>query len=550
MERLICQIPTSALLAVGVALGCSGCYTGINAQPEAADSNDEMEGGVSEDPGDDGDDAEDEGGEDSGEPSQPGADGELTYSPVSRLKGNQWKNTVVDAFGLSAEDVSSITLPIDGTDGVFVTNAGDRLGDFSEYVGAAESVGELVAPSLVTECSWSESPDTCTDQTLTGPASILLRRPATAEDLAPVRALVVESLGLGLTAQEAVALGVSRLVLDPHFLFLMEHPKESLGDDTYSMFDTELAARLAYTVTDRPPDAELRGVVEDGALSESETFAAEVDRILERPDAREMIWRFTRGWLSISQQEGQLGADMMRETRLFVEHVLLDDSVPLSDLFTAKYSFINARLAEHYGVPAPQQDWERYDFPEDAQRMGVLTHASFLSSNASAERENSKIFRGKILIERLFCQHLPPPPADALEVAGEVEDRTTDARCSGCHLLLDPAGHLFNQYREDGTLFGDDETSEGSFSFGDVSGDYGDVLELNAALGSSDDVAACLTEFMFRYALTRIPAEQDHPSIEAAVQAMLESRSPREALAAILTSPAFTTVYIEDHQDG
>lgn len=517
-----------------------GCYVGL-ADLGVSDGND-----GAGDAGDGSDSSDSD-----ADPSEPGSEAGIAYSPVSRLTDPQWRNTVRAAFGLDGGALSSISLPADGTDGIFVTNAVDNLGNFDEYVLAAESAGTIISGSLTAQCDWGTNADACTDQWLATPMSVLLRRPLHGGDLAPIRDVIGDALALGRADHEAVAVGVSRALLAPEFLFRLEEPKEPIGADAYSMFGHQLAARLSYTVVDGPPDAEAMAAALDGVFDDAEGYAGEVDRILAQPAARDMIWRFVRDWLGIGYLDSELGESMEHETRLFVEHVLFDDEVPLSDLFLANYTFIDARLAEHYGVPAPAQDWERYELPASAQRVGVLTHASVLTSHASESREDSKIFRGKLLFNRLLCQTLPTPPEGALEMAGEIEDRTTHPACMGCHSVIEPAGQLFHQYDAHGQLYDDDESAWGEIKGGsDLVGEYSGIREFSEALVDSHDAADCFNKTWFQFALGRPVAEQDQQSFERMLQIYRDTGSLRSTLASLLSSPAFTTVYIEDYRNG
>lgn len=233
---------------------------------------------------------------------------------------------------------------------------------------------------------------------------------------------------------------------------------------------------------------------------------------------------------------------MYEETRRFVDYVLFDGDVPLRDLLSANYSFIDATLAEHYGVPAPEQDWELYTFPDSAQRRGILTHASFLSSNAGHEHDVSWIFRGKIVLGRMFCIELPAPPPDAIET--EVESRETAPACSGCHSIMDPIGRIFDNYDDTGAVRTDGEAGGDINIGGDIDGDYADAVEFAEEAGESLAVTNCLAKMLFRHALGRDAVAVDTPSFEA-LRSSLTDASFKEAVIELLTSDAFATVYID-----
>ncbi len=237
----------------------------------------------------------------------------------------------------------------------------------------------------------------------------------------------------------------------------------------------------------------------------------------------------------------ELAASMYEETRRFVDYVLLSGEVPMQDLFTADYSFIDATLAEHYGVPAPETDWALYEFPPEARRKGVLTHASFLTNNGAHHRDESWIFRGNAVLGRLFCFEFPPPPDGALEA--EVESRESDPQCAGCHSIMDPVGRMFDRYDETGALL-TDGISEGRLVAGsDIDGEFDDVIDFLDAIGESEAFTHCMSQMMIRHSLGREAAIADQASFDAIWEA-LDVGNFQDARSTLMTSEAFATVYI------
>lgn len=531
MKRLACL----GILCVSVV----GCYQGIDFELEEQASEDEAG------PEDEGEPSDPDGGEEGSEPST------SAFSPVSRLTDRQWRRTVAAAFERDESELDAIVLPADSTDGIFLTNAVDELGTFDDYISASEAAGALLAPGLVDACDWLGDTHGCVVAELAGPMTVLLHRPPSSAQLDAVTAMMLDAIMRGQPVEQVVGAGLSRALLDPLFLFRVEVPGEYYGDSVYELDSQDLAARLSLAITDGPPDAQLYAAGQDQSLLVPTLLEEEVDRILALPGAREMIWRFVRSWLGVRNEGGPLAEAMEKETRLFVESILYDDAVPLGELFTANYSYIDASLAELYGVPAPAVDWERYEFPANAQRMGVLTHASFLSSNGAHERDLAWIFRGRIVVERLFCLPMPDPPPGAVEMADEVPVRETDPVCGACHGTLDPVGRLFHAYDSHGALFEGDEVEEvvGALETGsDIDGTYANVLELNAAMVESGTVDHCFTKMWFQFLVDRKPTGQDLTSVDEALLVLSQTRSTRQMLATLLTSTAMTKVYIEDYQ--
>lgn len=548
------RLCTGARWALASALAApAGCYAGTTSQDGrdagSSGSGQSSGGGDSGETGESGGSGPDSGGDGDGweEPALPD---EAPLSPAARLTQIQWRRSVQAAFDLSADQVASIALPEDGTDGIFETNAVDTLGTFDGYVSAAEAAGTLVAERLGSECGWTMDTAGCAGTWL-GPAfERLVRQPLGSTDLEPVTAVMVAALNRGQTSQEAIGAGVSRMLLDPRFVFRLEHGVDALGDDAYTMVGTELAARLALTAANAPPDSALAGLGVDGTIQDPDILAEQADRVLAEPGARDMIWRFARDWLGLKHQGGELGDSMEEETRRMVEHVLYSDELPLSELFTARYSFIDARLAELYGVPAPANDWDRVEFPPEAERAGVLTHASFLASNGAEKTTTAWIFRGKIVVEHLLCYELPDPPPGVADMDAEIDDREAHPVCGGCHRVIDPAGRMFQRYDAHGALLKEEDLpSAGAIQArSDIDGEFAGSIELGQALANSRALGSCFTRMWFRYLLGRHATVADQRAIDDATQVLATTGSTRQLLRSLLSSPSFRTVYLEDYR--
>ncbi|MEO0600554.1 MAG: DUF1592 domain-containing protein [Myxococcota bacterium] len=524
------------------------------------------------------------------------ASGIRPVSPTGRLTSGEYLATLDAAFPGPAP---TIELPPDGTDGVFTTNAGSQgIADFSGYVMASEAIGDHYAPALMSACDWNVDVEGCTDDTF-GPILFELFRGADLPaDIDELTSLVEAALDEGARLEVALAGAVSRALLDDRFLFHIEQGGAP-GDDSDELLltDEELAARMSYVIVDAPPDESLRHAAAQGLAESPEALWAQSQRLFSDPRAREEMWRFTREWLAIAPQTDEgalppqppgdecdftsecvalygatandcvnsrsnqsyclcgtepcapppepprmaLGASMDEETRRFVEYVVFDSQAPLSELFTANYSFINATLAEHYGVPAPETDWERYEFPPEAQRRGILTHASFLAANGKSERDVSWIFRGKIVYERLLCGELAPPPPGVID--REVPNRETTEPCKVCHEIMDPIGRIFDGYDETGALVPpsvDDAVVSVGSSF---DGTYTDATEFADTVGFSDELTECFTTMWFRHALSRKPRDVDASSVAQVREELASGGSIRAAALALMSAPAFRTLY-------
>ena len=520
---------------------------------------------------------------------------EAPATPSPRLRIVEYRNTVSQAFELDQATLDGLLLASDGSDGkIFKTNAVERIGDFRVYVDAAQSLAEPLAQRLMADCRWAEETRNCL-QTQLRPRIERLFRASVDDTEVEIWTTLYTSLRDGPASDEVALAAVLQLVLlDERFLFHREAGASPEALVTW-VTEGELAARLSYLITNGPPDATLRGLVEAGVLKAQ--LSSEVRRMLASAAADDMIWRFVSGWLSLpaerppeppppvpvdecnltsecQERHGPQATDCVNsrsdqswcacgagircaplpaapplpldvaaweETRRFVLHVFKSDTLPLTELFTARYSFIDATLAEHYGVPAPDQAWQRYDFDADTPRMGVLSHASFLMHNGSPERDVSWIFRGKTVYERMFCGELGIP-MDGV-ISEEVEDRQNHPFCGGCHAFMDPLGKLFDAYDEHGRYIGTDLTMLPVLANSDVDGTYDGLDAFLARLDDSRAFDHCFVRMWFRFALGRPATQTDTESFEAALAALTNARTANSAMRALLEAEAFQALY-------
>jgi len=465
------------------------------------------------------------------------------YSAVMRITATQYERTVLQAFDLA---FSMPQVPADEPRGAAVDPLAPPLEDYSVYLSAAASLGEQLAPSLASACDFRSDTSGCVANFVAPALRELYRSPPTQSDIDEVTTLILEGTNQADDVEHGIAYGIVNLLLDPRFLYRLEKGKPGEADSVggFPLTSHEFAARLSFSMWNAPADPPLSQLSDQDGFGAPVVSKEEIDRVLGDEQTREAIWGFARDWLRLG--EDQLDPDplqeaMLEETRRFIEYVLIDEQAPLSDLFSANYSFINAELAELYGVPAPEQDWERYEFPEGSRRMGVLTHGSFLTNNGAHEKDVAWIFRGKAIFEHLFCGVMPPPPPGA--IGAEVENRLTAPSCSGCHSIMDPLGMFFDQFDEHGALVGQ-ELTPGTVTLGsDIDGEYVDVHDFLIAAANSGTLEHCFVRQWFRHILGREPVQQDKESFDTALLALKETGSMKSMLSSLLGSRAVSTFY-------
>ena len=264
------------------------------------------------------------------------------------------------------------------------------------------------------------------------------------------------------------------ILASPDFVFRLERgPRGSAQPgEVYAIDDMDLASRLSFFLWAMPPDGELRSLAESGQLQDEAVLRAQVDRMLADPRAEAIGSRFAAQWLRLEDLERvlpdrlmfpdyheQLADAMRRETEMFFNSLVAEDRSVL-DLYSADYSYMNERLARHYGIDGVSGDeFRRVQYP-DARRRGVLGHGSVLTLTSHAGR-TSPVLRGKWVMEVILGTPPPPPPPN-VPTLEESTDEAQDGRflttgermaqhranptCNSCHRMIDPIGLALDNF--------------------------------------------------------------------------------------------------------
>ena len=307
----------------------------------------------------------------------------------------------------------------------------------------------------------------CAQEIVTRLASEAFRRDVTAAELQGLMSLYEIGAGQG-GFEGGVRTALEGILASPFFVFRFERAPAGLepGINAYRLSDTELATRLSFFLWSTVPDRELMDVARAGTLSDPEVLEAQVWRMLKDPRAETLATRFAAQWLRLPDLAGmvpdvrqfpdfddQLRESMRRETELFFHHLVQEDR-PFFELFDADYTFVNRRLARHYGIQAPAgTGFHRVPVTDD-QRRGLLGHASVLTLTSMAGR-TSPVNRGLWIMESLLGTEPPPPPpvppldqtasedsesGRTLTVRERLEMHRANPTCNSCHQFIDPLG--------------------------------------------------------------------------------------------------------------
>ena len=299
------------------------------------------------------------------------------------------------------------------------------------------------------------------------------RRPITDKELERLAALAQSGIEQGNDLQTGVRLAAQALLVSPHFLFRIERdPAE--GERERVLDDYELASRLSYFLWSTMPDDELLDLAGQGKLHEEATLRQQVQRMIASPRSTALADNFAAQWLElrkfdevkVSKQhfpefdEG-LRADMRRESTTLFEHIVRENRSIL-EFLSADYSFLNARLAQHYGISGVEGEQLQEVSLVGTTRRGVLTHGSVLTVTSNPSR-TSPVKRGKWILENVLGEPPPPPPPNVpqLEEAGaalqgtlreRMEQHRRDPACASCHKTMDALGFALENYNATGAL--------------------------------------------------------------------------------------------------
>ncbi len=363
------------------------------------------------------------------------------------------------------------------------------------------------------------------------------------------------SRAAGGSFDDGIELALRRLLVSPEFLYRIEADRTAAaGSDhvpgAYARSDLELASRLSFFLWSSIPDDELLDVAGQGRLGEPAELERQVRRMLADPRSAALSENFAGQWLQLRNLETvvrpgdpysrtfdeSLRQGLLRETLLFIDGIMRNDR-SLLEILTADYTFLNERVARHYGLLDVQgSHFRRVELPEDSPRRGLLGHGSVLTLTSHAIR-TSPVNRGKWILDNILGTPPPDPPANV----PALDDRKTQAKvatlrermsahranpaCASCHNIIDPTGFALENFDAVGRWRVVDE----SFNTIDASGVLPDgtpfegVTDMIAALVRRPErFVTTVTEKLLTYALGRGVEHYDMPAVRRIVSEAAE----------------------------
>ena len=365
------------------------------------------------------------------------------------------------------------------------------------------------------------------------------RRPVTNADLQPLYGFYEKARATG-DFENGIQAAIEAMLVSPEFLFRIEQdPRGALPGTPHRITDVELASRLSFFLWSTMPDDELLDLAERGGLSEPSALERQVRRMLDDPRADALVSNFAGQWLQlrtiatlrpdpvILPFDEALRQAFLTETTLFVSSIFREDR-SLLDLLDGDYTFLNQRLAEHYGIPRVYGSQFRRVTLTDPNRRGLLGQGSVLTVTSYPNR-TSVVQRGKWILENLLGTPPPPPPPDVPELKAaphgkplslreQMQEHRSNPTCAACHARMDPIGFALENY----DAVGQWRTKDAGAPI-DASGRLPDGTEFTGPDGLRqllmtkyrDDFVRTATEKLLTYALGRGIEYYDGPTIRS-----------------------------------
>jgi len=407
----------------------------------------------------------------------------------------------------------------------------------------------------------------CATRIVTALARQAYRRPVTAEDLEGLMSFYDAGRKDG-NFESGIRMALEALLAGPSFVFRLERtPADIKPGQAYYVNNLELASRLSYFLWSTAPDEELLSVANQGKLRDPLILQKQVRRMLLDPRSETLATKFAGQWLHLSDLmrihpeptlypnfDHTLAEAMQRETELFFDSIVKEDR-NVMDLLTANYTFVNERLAQHYGVPNIMGNRFRKVELRDDYRRGLLGQGSILVLTSHADR-TSPVLRGKWVMGVLLGTPPPPPPpgvpeltqtkavdnGKTLSVRDRMEIHRASAACSSCHRMIDPIGLALENFDPTGLwrIKDNDVRIDATTQLFDGRKIDGPASLRDSLLSRPEALIRNLTERIFTYALGRRLDHRDMPMVRSITrEAARENNRFSSIVLGIVKSAAF-----------
>ena len=415
-------------------------------------------------------------------------------------------------------------------------------------VGPYDAVGPGETPSrrkiFICSPATSDEEEPCARKILSSLARRAYRRPVMEEEVQDLLSLYRSGQERG-GFEKGIQRALQRILAGPEFLFRIEQdPENTVPGAPYRISDLELASRLSFFLWSSFPDDELLDLAEKGKLKDAAVLEQQIQRMLADSRSKALVDNFAGQWLYLRNMRSvspdpreypafdeNLREAFRKETELLFESMLRADR-RVVELLTADYTFVNERLARHYGTPNVYGERFRRVNLQDEHRKGLLGHGSILTVTSYGNR-TSPVLRGKWVLENLLGTPPPPPPPDVdseleesasrdgkpLTMREQMEQHRANPACAGCHALMDPIGFALENFDAIGNWRTSYQAgkvaspidSSGVFYDGSKFQDPAEFRQV--LLNHSDQFVYTVTEKLLTYALGRGLEDYDAPAV-------------------------------------
>jgi hypothetical protein len=373
----------------------------------------------------------------------------------------------------------------------------------------------------------------------------------------------------GGSFQTGVQFALERMLVDPDFLLRVYRDPKGASREPYRLSDLELASRLSFFLWSSIPDDQLLTLAERGRLSNPQTLDTQVKRMLADPRAVDsLVDDFASQWLNLRRvpevvvdperypnYDLTLMNSFARETELFVASTLREDK-SVHELLSADYTFVNEKLARHYGISGVYGSrFRRVTVPDTNQRGGLLAQGALLTTTSYPDR-TSPVLRGKFLLNNVFgLQTSPPPPgldtnlappkpgAPPPTIRERLAQHRTNPTCSSCHSVIDPLGFALENFDVIGGWRTTDEAGKPVDAMGTtMNGTNVEGLRglRTMLLSDPEQFPRTVTEKLLAYAMGRKVEHYDRPAVRKIVRdAAADNYRWSSIILGIVKSPAF-----------
>ncbi|AKV01527.1 hypothetical protein AKJ09_08190 [Labilithrix luteola] len=491
----------------------------------------------------------------------------LSPAPVQRLTKLEYNNVIRDLFGLNKDYSATFSEDAEGLAG-FTTEAEAQnlsLSVVNDYWNVAKLVANDVFAANPNPLLTCISGDACAKTIITSLATKAFRQPPPDDEITSLMALYKASSSPVFT--DALKVVVRAILVSPRFLFRVYELPPSSAEST-PLTDHELASRLSFFMWGSIPDDPLLTDASQGRLQQTEVLTSHVRRMIADPRISYLSRGFGYQWLKLNRFEltnldttrfptwnDSLKASMKNETLAFVDNVFAQDQ-SVMDFVSAKYSFLDRNMSEHYGIGGATGSVPT-KVPLDDHRVGVLTHASILALTSVANR-TAPVRRGKWLLEQILCSGVGAPPANVPPLPpspnGDLQDESMirqrlsqhteqGSSCKACHGTLDPIGFAYENYDAAGiyrTAYsnGAPVDASGQLPTGET---FANFMELEDILRSDNRFAQCFTKRFASFAEGRDMTANAELCTTAAIAESSVSQPKRfsDLVLRLVTDPTF-----------